>query len=308
VKRTAADGGVGAWLVALGSRLARSLRKDVRLMIRAVWGGAVGLYSSDDLTHAAAIAYYALLSFLPFLMLSLSVIGWVTADNGAHAEVLRFVLHYFPTRLDFVDTQLELFRQAPVPISIGGLVALVWASQGVFGAVSTAVNHAWKVERPRSFWAHRLFSFTMMLTTGSGIMVALLLIGSWKVVETNAQFWTLYPYLASVSGWGSHIGTFLLFVFVVGLVFYFVPNTKVRFRDVWPGSVWTAVLWRFALEGYSSYVRRFAQASIHGSIATVVFFLIWVYISSCLLLYGVEVTATYARLRREYARPAVSPS
>ena len=56
-------------------RLAGSIRKGLVLMARAVWGGVVGVYSSDDLTHAAAIAYYALLSFLPFLMLSLSVIS-----------------------------------------------------------------------------------------------------------------------------------------------------------------------------------------------------------------------------------------
>jgi membrane protein len=74
---------------------------------------------------------------------------------------------------------------------------------------------------------------------------------------------------------------------------------------VWPGAVWTAALWRLALEAFSLWVQRFASASVHGSIATVVWFLVWVYISSVLLLYGVEVTAIYARLRREHReRPA----
>ena len=98
----------------------------------------------------------------------------------------------------------------------------------------------------------------------------------------------------------------VLVVGVVGLVFYFVPNTKVRFRDVWPGAVWTAVLWRLALEGFSWWVRTFARASVHGSIATVVWFLVWVYISSVLLLYGVEVTALYAQLRREHRERALA--
>jgi membrane protein len=277
-----------------------SLHKGVILMARAIWDGLVGVFMSDDLTHAAAIAYYALLSFLPFLMLSLSVLSYITADSGAHAQVLQFVLRNFPTQLDFVDTQLEVFRQARVPISVGGLLALTWASLGVFGALSTAVNHAWKVEQPRGFWWHRVFSFLMMLAAGAVIMIALLMVGAAKVASSNTLFWVQYPVLASLSEWANRLWTFVMFVAVVGLVFYFVPNAKVRFRDVWPGAVLTAALWRLALEGFSWWVRSFAQASVHGSIATVVWFLVWVYISSVLLLYGVEVTANYARLRREH--------
>jgi membrane protein len=80
----------------------------------------------------------------------------------------------------------------------------------------------------------------------------------------------------------------------------------VRLRDVWPGAVLTALLWRGAFEGFSWYSRSFARASVHGSIATVVFFLIWIYISAVILLYGVEFTAAFARIRRE-RRGSVPP-
>jgi membrane protein len=300
VSQPALTSSPGPRAIARAGRLVASLRKGMILMARAIWGGVVGLYTSDDMMHAAAIAYYALLSFLPFLMLSLSVLGQLTADNAAHAEVFRLVLRYFPTQLDFVETQLEVFRQASVPVSIGGMLALVWASQGVFGALSTAVNHAWGVERGRSFWGHRLFSLLMMIAAGGLIMAALILVGASKVSSEHSQFWDLYPRIAWLSGWIGRSWTYVMFVGVVGLIFYFVPNTKVRFRDVWPGAVWTAILWRLALGAFSWWVTNFARASVHGSIATVVWFLVWVYISSVLLLYGVEVTAIYARLRREY--------
>ena len=287
-------------LATLGTRRLRSLRKGVVLMVRATWGGVEGVYNSDDLTHAAAIAYYALLSFLPFLMLSLYVVSEVTADNGSHAEVMLVLLKYFPLQLDFVDRQLQVFRDAPVPISVGGGLALLWASQGVFGAVSTAVNHAWGVERARTFWGHRLFSLLMMLSAAALITAALLIVGSSRAQSVNAEAWAAIPLLGTVAAWVSGLWTFVIFVAIVGLVFYFVPNTKVRFRDVWPGAVVTTVLWRLTLEGFAWYVRTFAKASVHGSIATVVWFLFWVYLSAVLLLYGVEVTACYARLRREH--------
>jgi membrane protein len=89
-----------------------------------------------------------------------------------------------------------------------------------------------------------------------------------------------------------------MFILVVGLVYYFVPNAKVRFRDVWMGAVITGLLWTVALKGFSWVIRdmgRFTQ--VNGSIAAVVVFLIWVYIQAVIMLYGVEFTATYARLR-----------
>ncbi len=91
--------------------------------------------------------------------------------------------------------------------------------------------------------------------------------------------------------------TFAL-ILAVGLVFYFVPNAKVRFRDVWVGAVLTGLLWRSAFAGFSWYVRDMSRFSVHGSIGAVVVFLLWVYVSAVILLYGVEFTAAYSRIRR----------
>jgi membrane protein len=67
---------------------------------------------------------------------------------------------------------------------------------------------------------------------------------------------------------------------------------------VWPGAILTGLLWRAALAGFSWYASDVARwSAIHGSIAAVVIFLFWVYISAVILLYGVEMTAAYARLQ-----------
>ena len=101
--------------------------------------------------------------------------------------------------------------------------------------------------------------------------------------------------------------TTLLFILVVGLVYYFVPNAKVRFRDVWIGAFVTGLLWKGALEGFSWYMRDMTRFTrVNGSIAAVVVFLVWVYIQAVILLYGVEFTAAYARLRR--GRPEDVPA
>src|SRR5438034_10520248 len=86
--------------------------------------------------------------------------------------------------------------------------------------------------------------------------------------------------------------TTLLFIAVVGLVYYFVPNAKVRFRDVWIGALITGLLWKGALEGFSWYMRDMTRFNrVNGSIAAVVVFLVWVYMQAGIVLDGVEVTA-----------------
>ena len=99
----------------------------------------------------------------------------------------------------------------------------------------------------------------------------------------------------------------LLLILAIGLVFYFIPNAKTRFRDVWVGAALTGVLWRLAFDGFAWYIARNKSLTlIHGSIAAVVVFLLWVYVSSIILMYGVEFTAAYARLRRR--RPDDMPA
>jgi len=148
----------------------------------------------------------------------------------------------------------------------------------------------------------------MLVTASLLLLVGLLLVSAINVAEARwfAVIVTRAPGLLVLQGWAIKSASTIIFIVLVGLVFYFVPNASVRFRDVWVGAVLTGLLWRVALAGFSRYVRDLNRFSVHGSIAAVVVFLVWVYISAVILLYGVEVTAAYARLRRR--RPDEIPA
>jgi membrane protein len=283
-------------------------RAEVRLTGLAVWRGVTGIYSSDDLTFAASIAYYSLLSLFPFLLLVLAIIASVTNNETDRQQVLGFVLRYFPTQFEFVTKQLAALQQAPLQLGIAGSFLMVWAAMGVFGAITSAINHAWGVEKQPSYFKHKLISFVMLVAAGLLLLAALLLVTAINIVEARwfagvvANVRSLEFFTSFAIQWA----TTITFIFVVGLVFYFVPNARVRFRDVWVGAVVTGLLWRGALAGFSWYVRDLSRFSVHGQIAAVVVFLIWVYISAVILLYGAEMTAAYARLRRH--RPEAIPA
>jgi membrane protein len=282
---------------------------EVRLVGLSIWRGSLGIYNSNDLTFASSIAYYALLSLFPFFLLVFSILGSVAGTESERAEILRFVLRYFPARFEFVNSQLDSMQAASVRLGVAGSVLMIWAAMGVFGAVTSAVNHAWGVEKQPSYFKHKLISLLMLTASGVLLLAGLLLVSAINVVEANwfAVVLERVPDLAKLQSFASKSASTIIFIFVVGLVFYFVPNAKVRFKDVWVGAVLTGLLWRLALTGFSWYVRDLSRFSdVHGSIAAVVVFLLWVYICAVIFLYGAEMTAAYARLRRH--RPDEIPA
>jgi len=287
--------------------IGRRARDFAALTGLAAWRSFESFYRSDNLTYAASIAYYSLLSMFPFSLLALAILGSVTADDADRAAVLRFVLRYFPERFEFIREQLDALRAATVQFGVLGSLALVWGALGFFGALTTAVNYAWGVEKARTFWRHKLFSFMMLLVAGLILVLAMLLVSAAGVVGSTwfAEVLSRFPGLNLLRSFALTYATTALFIVVVGLVYYFVPNAKVRFRDVWVGAVVTGLLWQGALEALSWMMSDLSRlARINGSIAIVVLFLVWVYTQAVILLYGAEFTAAYARLRRGRAEEA----
>ncbi len=287
--------------------LVRETRDTIVLTGQAIWRGFLEIYNSDDLTYAASVAYYALLSLFPFILIVLSILGNATVTN--RDAIISFIVGNFPTKFDFLDEQLRAFQVHRIQLGLGGSAGLIWGAMGVFSAVSSAVNHAWGVEKQRSYVRHKIFSFLMLAAAGLLLLATLMLVSAIQIVDASwfAAVLNRFPGLHVLSGFALRYATTFMLIVVVGLIFYFVPNAQVRFRDVWIGAIVTGLLWKGMVVGFSWYVRDMSRFSeINGSIATVVVFLLWVYISAVILLYGVEMTAAYARLRRR--RPDELPA
>src|SRR5580765_4836053 len=86
------------------------------------WQAFLNFYNSDDLTYAASMAYYSLLSLFPLLMLTLAVLGWATGDAESRNAVLDFLLRYFPSRFEFITTQLDALRNGGMDFGVAGTI------------------------------------------------------------------------------------------------------------------------------------------------------------------------------------------
>lgn len=282
--------------------------RGLDLARRAAGRGVVEFYSSENLTFAASIAYYSLLSLFPFLVLVLSLLSKFAAGHAQASgqTLLHAVTLALPSHFGFLADQLQEMAATPLHLSLAGTLVTLWASMGVFGAVTSAVNHAWGVERTYGFFKHKLVAFVMMISAGFVLTAALVIVSTAQVVDSSwfAAAIARIPELAKLTTIASSNAPTPLFILVVGLIYYFIPNAEVRLRDVWCGAILAGLLWRGAFAGFAWYVRDLKRFSVHGSVAAVVVFLLWVYLQAVILLYGAEVSAAYARLRKQLPQRA----
>ena len=229
--------------------LSRS-RRAIWLGWRAAGRGVVEFYQSENLTFAASIAYYSLLSFFPFMLLILTLLSRLAIGQGG-SGVVAVLNRALPDQFVFLSDRVQELAQAPIQLSLIGTLIMLWASMGVFGAVTSAVNHAWGVEQPLGFWKHKLIAFVMMLAAGLLLVMALLLTGAIQVVESSWFSGVVdgFPWLLELRGFVYRHSLTPTFILVVGLIYYFAPNAQVRLRDVWVGAVLAGLLWSGAFAG-----------------------------------------------------------
>ncbi len=280
------------------------LGRTLRNYGRAAWRGLIEFYNSDNLTFASSIAYYSLLSMFPFLMLVLAVLGRVTVGNR-DATLLQLVSQAVPGHLDFLSTQIQALSQIQLKIGVVGFFFALWGSFGIFGAITSAINHAWGVEKRPSFWKHKLIGFTILGAAGLLLALTLVLVSSIQLAQANwfTSLIRAIPELQELRGWVLTNLPTPMFIVVVSLLYYFVPNAQMRFRDVWPGALIAGILWRLAFAAFSWYVSDMSRFTVLGQVAAVAVFLAWVFFSAAIFLYGVEVSAAYSKIRQARSLP-----
>ena len=136
---------------------------------------------------------------------------------------------------------------------------MIWAAMGVFGAVTSAVNHAWGVEKQPSYFKHKLISFVMLVVASLLLLLGLLLVSAINVVE--ARWFAVVVDAGAAAGRAAGLRRCAgrrpsVFIFVVGLVFYFVPERQGAVPRRVGRRGGDRLAWRGALAGFSWYVQR----------------------------------------------------
>lgn len=267
-------------------------------------------FDDDNLTDwAAALTYYAVLSLFPGLLLLTALLGLLGPD--ATQSIVDSLDALGPGEAkDTVAGALENLRksQASGVLAIVGLVTALWSASGYVGAFMRASNSIYDVEEGRPFW--KVIPLRLGLTVGVVVLLALTALG---VTLTGG----VAEWLGEVLGLGSTFVTvwdiakwpvlFVLASLAIGLLFWASPNVRQpSFLWITPGGLLTVVVWVAASLGFAFYVANFGSYNkTYGSLAGVIIFLVWLWISNLALLLGAELDAELERGRRmEAGQPA----
>jgi membrane protein len=260
-------------------------------------------FKRDNLTDlAAALTYYGVLSIFPGLLVLVSLLGLFGqnmtqsfVDNiGAIAPgVVRDILEAATTSMQGSN------KGALIGVLIG-LIAALWSASGYVAAFMRAANTVYDVPEGRPIW--KTIPIRLGVTVFTGVLIA---VSSLAVVVTGQ----LADVLGRMLGLGSAVVTFwdiakwpvlVLLVNVMFAVLYWAaPNAKQGgFRWVSPGVILAVLLWLIASGGFAFYVANFSSYDkTYGTLAGVITFLVWLWISNVALLLGVEFDAELARGR-----------
>jgi membrane protein len=264
---------------------------------------AVAGFRSDNMTDwAAALTYYGVLSIFPALIVLVSIVG--LAGDSAAQSLLDNVNALGPgPAQDIVSGAIEQIAGSQGSAGAAfflGLVAAVWSASGYIGAFSRASNVVYEVREGRPFWKLRPMQLAitvllLLLVALSAIAVVL----SGPLAEQAGNLFGLGD--TAVTAWG--IVKWPVIVLIVtgmlALLYYLTPNVRHQgVRWITPGGVLATLLWIAGSAGFALYVANFASYNkTYGSLAGVIVFLVWLWLSNVAVLLGLELNAELERGR-----------
>lgn len=252
---------------------------------------------------AAALSYYTVFSLAPLLVLVIAITSFIIGNNvDIRNEIMRHLQGLVgPQGAEIVSTLIERNSQpgSGILATIIGIVTLLLGATGVFGQLQDALNTIWEV-KPKAgrgilgMLKDRFLSFTMVLGTSFLLLVSLVI--STALAFLNQFFTDWLGGLGVLAQMINIIVSIGVVTVIFAMIFKFLPDVKIRWADVWIGSLFTAVLFTIGRILLSIYLGNSATTSAYGAAGSLVVLLLWVYYSSQILFFGAEFTQVYARM------------
>jgi membrane protein len=250
----------------------------------------------------AALAYYTVFSLAPLILVLLAIVGVIFREDpaGAWTRITQQISYFLdPSAVQVVQNIAHKASQpgkSTIATIIGVAVALFGAS-GVFGQLQDALNTIWDVKAKPGhgiwgFLRNRFLSFAMVAGVCFILLVSLTL-------ESLLKGFSYYVQSVLPGGLVVAVSVYLIFDFAVivllfGMIFKFLPDATIEWRDVWIGAVITAILFGIGKWLLAFYLGSGAAGSAYGPASSLITMLLWVYYSSQILLFGAEFTQVYA--------------
>jgi membrane protein len=276
-----------------------------------VFKGSYKEFGEDKVMRlSAALAYYAIFSIAPLIIIVISVAGLVFGTQAVTGQIqgqLRGIIgDQGAQMIESMITAASKPHQSIIATIIGVATLLIGAS-GVFGQLQDALNTIWEV-KPKpgrgilGMLRDRFLSMAMVLGTGFLLLISMVLSAALSALTgMMGNAFGMGPVLAEIL----HNGiSFVVITLLFAMIFKVLPDAQVKWRDVWPGAIFTTALFILGKLLLGLYLGRAATASAYGAAGSLIIVLLWVYYSSVILFFGAEFTQVFAKARGSRIVPA----
>lgn len=260
----------------------------------------VKVKNDDIFALGSQLAYYLILSFFPFLIFLMTLVGFSNLNSGEILDGLRTILpmNVFTlidkTVIEVVDTQNSGLLGASIVLTI-------WSASSGFRAVTKGLNKAYDIKENRSFIKRVLVAmvFTFALAMTIVLTLALLVFGD----LIGKYLVSVLPF-EEVIGWLWNVSRYFLIVFIMVWIFAgiyrYTPAKKIRWREVVPGAIISTLGWIAVSVGFSYYINNIANYSrLYGGLGAVFVLMTWIYITSIILILGAEINSVISMIKRQ---------
>jgi membrane protein len=251
---------------------------------------------------SSSLAYYAIFSLAPLLVIVISIAGLFFGEDAARGQLSQQIATLAGRdagdAIQWAVKSSAMHQSTGVLATVISTALLLFGASTVFAELKAALNTIWGVVvKPGcpffTLLRDRFFSFSIVLASGFLLLVSLIvsviLVALGHYMSSRFQFppllWQAWDFVIS----------FAVISALFAMIFKLLPNVTLRWNDVWLGAVTTSLLFTIGKFIIGYYLATSSVASSFGAAGSVVVVLAWIYYSACILFFGAEITKGYAR-------------
>jgi membrane protein len=252
----------------------------------------------EALGRGAAIAFYAITSLAPVLLIAIAVAGLVFGNDAAQGALSgQFSALMGKEATDVLQSVIASAsaKSSSIVATVSGIAMLIATASGVFGEMQAALNKIWKTRSRESTLSRlvraRITSLGLVAALGFLLMVSLVVSAG---LTAFASYLDRLPVGALLLYALNFVISWLLFAVLFGAIYKVLPDRSLQWKDVIVGALITSLLFNIGKTLISWYIGSSAVASSYGAAGGLIVLLLWVYYSAQIFLFGAEFTKIYA--------------
>lgn len=277
-------------------RMGKKFFKDAWQLLVATFNGFM---TDRCLKLCAALSYYTLFSMAPLLLMIIYLAGQFYGAEAFQGKVFAQINEFIGAEAALQVQEIiknAAIKQNSVWAIIVGVATLFIGATGVFLEIQDSINLIWRVRaKPEKGWlkmlTNRLLSFSMIASLGFLLLVSLLING--MIAALSARLEVYFPDI-TIFIWLINLAlTFVIISILLGIIFKFLPDVKIKWKFVRAGAFFTAILFMVGRYIISLYIEKVGPGSSYGAAGSLIVILVWVYYSAAILYFGAEFTQVY---------------